>query len=70
MKKMQKEIQSYEKGKFALQSIVANIDTKVIEQGSIGGKVNFQWESFGFHSFHVLHNSIPFLPIPYLTCEH
>ncbi|KAL4583015.1 hypothetical protein LXL04_007579 [Taraxacum kok-saghyz] len=39
MKKMQKEIQSYEKGKFAQQSIVAKIDTKVVEQGSIGGQL-------------------------------
>lgn len=35
---MQKDIQNYEKGKFAQKSIVAQIDTKVIEQGSIGGK--------------------------------
>lgn len=37
-KKMQKEIERWEKGKFAQQSIVAKIDTKVVEQGSIGGK--------------------------------
>ncbi|KAI7751456.1 hypothetical protein M8C21_029609 [Ambrosia artemisiifolia] len=37
MKKMQKEIERWEKGKFAQQSIVAKIDTKVVEQGSIGG---------------------------------
>ncbi|XP_023734613.1 crossover junction endonuclease EME1B isoform X2 [Lactuca sativa] len=39
MKKMQKDIQNYEKGKFAQKSIVAQIDTKVIEQGSIGGQL-------------------------------
>ncbi|KAF5790663.1 putative ERCC4 domain-containing protein [Helianthus annuus] len=39
MKKMQKEIERWEKGKFAQQSIVAKIDTKVVEQGSIGGQL-------------------------------
>ncbi|XP_071732283.1 crossover junction endonuclease EME1 [Rutidosis leptorrhynchoides] len=38
-KKMQKEIERWEKGKFAQQSIVAKIDTKVVEQGSIGGQL-------------------------------
>lgn len=37
-KKLQKERQKWEKGKFALKSIVAEIDTKVVELGSIGGK--------------------------------
>ncbi|KAL4290220.1 hypothetical protein GQ457_14G002940 [Hibiscus cannabinus] len=36
-KKLQKERQKWEKGKFALKSIVAEIDTKVVELGSIGG---------------------------------
>ncbi|GMJ08661.1 essential meiotic endonuclease 1B [Hibiscus trionum] len=35
-KKLQKERQKWEKGKFALKSIVAEIDTKVVE-GSLGG---------------------------------
>ncbi|KAJ9561544.1 hypothetical protein OSB04_006704 [Centaurea solstitialis] len=39
MKKLQKEIQSWEKGKFAQQSITAQIDTKVVEQGSVGGQL-------------------------------
>nr|XP_043634276.1 crossover junction endonuclease EME1B [Erigeron canadensis]XP_043634277.1 crossover junction endonuclease EME1B [Erigeron canadensis] len=39
MKKMQKEIERWEKGKFAQQSIVAKIDTKVVEQGSVGGQL-------------------------------
>ncbi|KAI3669152.1 hypothetical protein L6452_40378 [Arctium lappa] len=39
MKKLQKEIQSWEKGKFAQQSIMAQIDTKVVEQGSVGGQL-------------------------------
>ncbi|GKE24014.1 crossover junction endonuclease EME1B-like protein [Tanacetum coccineum] len=38
-KKVQKEFERWEKGKFAQQSIVAKIDTKVIEQGSIGGQL-------------------------------
>ncbi|XP_052875598.1 crossover junction endonuclease EME1B-like isoform X2 [Gossypium arboreum] len=37
LKKLQKERQKWEKGKFALKSIVAEIDTKVVELGSIGG---------------------------------
>ncbi|XP_075653585.1 crossover junction endonuclease EME1B-like [Castanea sativa] len=37
LKKMQKEKQKWEKGKFALKSIVAEIDAKVVELGSIGG---------------------------------
>ncbi|XWS41436.1 hypothetical protein CRYUN_Cryun17cG0081800 [Craigia yunnanensis] len=36
-KKLQKERQKWEKGKFSLKSIVAEIDTKVVELGSIGG---------------------------------
>ncbi|KAF9594314.1 hypothetical protein IFM89_030093 [Coptis chinensis] len=35
-RKLQKEQQKSEKGKFALKSIVAEIDTKVVELGSIG----------------------------------
>ncbi|KAA8530964.1 hypothetical protein F0562_005669 [Nyssa sinensis] len=37
MKKLQKEKQKWEKGKFAVKSIVAEIDTKVVELGSVGG---------------------------------
>lgn len=39
LKKLHKEKQKWEKGKFALKSIVAEIDAKVVEMGSIGGKV-------------------------------
>ncbi|XP_050380928.1 crossover junction endonuclease EME1B-like isoform X2 [Argentina anserina] len=39
MKKLQKEKQRWEKGKFALKSIVAEIDSKVIESGSVGGSL-------------------------------
>lgn len=36
---MEKERQKWEKGKFALKSIVAEFDTKVVEQGSVGGEI-------------------------------
>lgn len=36
-KKLDKEKQKWEKGKFALKSIVAEIDAKVVENGSVGG---------------------------------
>ncbi|KAM0972181.1 hypothetical protein TB2_019563 [Malus domestica] len=39
MKKLEKEKQKWEKGKFALKSIVAEIDTKVLELGSVGGSL-------------------------------
>lgn len=41
LKKMEKEMQKWEKGKFALNSIVAEFDTRVIEHGSVGGKNYF-----------------------------
>lgn len=37
MKKIEKEMQRWEKGKVALKSIVAEIDCKVVELGSVGG---------------------------------
>ncbi|XP_016647845.1 PREDICTED: crossover junction endonuclease EME1B-like [Prunus mume] len=39
MKKIQKEEQKWEKGKFAVKSIVAEIDLKVVELGSVGGNL-------------------------------
>ncbi|PQQ19970.1 hypothetical protein Pyn_21895 [Prunus yedoensis var. nudiflora] len=39
MKKIQKEQQKWEKGKFAVKSIVAEIDIKVVELGSVGGNL-------------------------------
>lgn len=39
LKKIEKEKQKWEKGKFAIKSIVAEIDTKVVESGSIGGRL-------------------------------
>lgn len=38
LKKMQKEKKKWEKGKLASKSIVAEIDAKVVELGSVGGK--------------------------------
>ncbi|GLT44067.1 hypothetical protein SLA2020_179850 [Shorea laevis] len=37
LKKLQKEKHKWEKGKFALKSIVGEIDTRVVELGSVGG---------------------------------
>ncbi|RZC55242.1 hypothetical protein C5167_014094 [Papaver somniferum] len=39
LKKLQKEQQKWENGKFALKSIVAEIDAKVVEIGAIGGPI-------------------------------
>lgn len=38
LRKLEKEKKKWGKGKFALKSIVAEIDTKVVELGSVGGK--------------------------------
>lgn len=51
MKKVQKEKQKWEKGKFALKSIVAEIDTKVVEVGSIGGTDFLRLYSLSFIGF-------------------
>lgn len=40
MKKIQKEKQKWENGKLALKSIVAEIDAKVVELGSVGGEAS------------------------------
>ena len=39
LKKIEKEKQKWEKGKFAMKSIVAEIDAKVVESGSIGSRL-------------------------------
>lgn len=39
LKKIEKEKQKWEKGKFAMKYIVAEIDAKVVESGSIGGRL-------------------------------
>jgi hypothetical protein len=38
-KKIEKERKKWENGKFALQYIVAEIDVKVVESDSIGGRL-------------------------------
>lgn len=39
LKKMEKEKKKWENGKLALKYIVAEIDAKVIELGSVGGRI-------------------------------
>ena len=55
MKKYKKEMQMWEMGKYTLKSIVAEIEQKVVELGSIGGRIFgylcfFLSSSFGIHS--------------------
>ena len=38
LKKIEKEMQNWEKGKFVLNYIVAEFDSRLIEHGSVGGK--------------------------------
>ncbi|PIA41201.1 hypothetical protein AQUCO_02300182v1 [Aquilegia coerulea] len=56
-KKLQKEQQLWEKGKFALKSIVAEIDAKVVELGSIGGHLLSMFADKGL-SFRITSNPI------------
>ncbi|KAF5179871.1 Crossover junction endonuclease eme1b, partial [Thalictrum thalictroides] len=56
-KKLQKEQQMWEKGKFALKSIVAEIDAKVVELGSIGGHLLSMFADKGL-SFRITSNPI------------
>ncbi|XP_044469217.1 crossover junction endonuclease EME1B-like isoform X2 [Mangifera indica] len=48
MKKLEKEKLKWEKGKFAQKSIVAEIDTKVVELGSVGGHLLSRFAEKGF----------------------
>ncbi|KAK9110544.1 hypothetical protein Sjap_018604 [Stephania japonica] len=57
MKKLQKEQQKWEKGKFALKSIVAEIDAKVVELGSIGGHLLSRFAEKGLN-FRITSNPI------------
>ncbi|XP_068656890.1 crossover junction endonuclease EME1B [Aristolochia californica] len=57
MKKLQKEQEKWEKGKFALESIVAEIDTKVVEAGSVGGYLLTRFAEKGI-TFRVTTNPI------------
>ncbi|XP_070030773.1 crossover junction endonuclease EME1B-like isoform X2 [Nicotiana tabacum] len=57
IKKREKEKEKWEKGKFAHKSIVAHIDTKVVELGSIGGHLLSRLAEKGL-SFRVSSNPI------------
>ncbi|KAL3527908.1 hypothetical protein ACH5RR_012564 [Cinchona calisaya] len=57
LKKMQKEKQKWEKGKFAQKSIVAQIDSKIIEMGSIAGQLLTRFGEKGL-SYRVTSNPI------------
>ncbi|KAK8954708.1 Crossover junction endonuclease EME1B [Platanthera zijinensis] len=57
LKKLEKEKQKWEKGKLALKSIVAEIDAKVLESGSIGGHLLTRFAERGL-SYHITSNPI------------
>ncbi|CAI9109157.1 OLC1v1008923C3 [Oldenlandia corymbosa var. corymbosa] len=57
VRKLQKEKQKWEKGKFAQKSIVAHIDNKVVEMGSVGGHLLTRFGEKGL-SFRVASNPI------------
>ncbi|KAJ4966329.1 hypothetical protein NE237_018178 [Protea cynaroides] len=57
MKKLEHEQKKWEKGKFALKSIVAEIDAKVVELGSIGGHLLTRFSEKGL-TFRVTSNPI------------
>ncbi|XP_050205074.1 crossover junction endonuclease EME1B-like isoform X2 [Mercurialis annua] len=57
MKKLEKEKQKWEKGKLASKSIVAALDTKVVEQGSIGGHLLTRFSEKGL-TYRLTSNSI------------
>ncbi|WOL20313.1 crossover junction endonuclease EME1B [Canna indica] len=56
-KKLERERHKWEKGKFALKSIVAEIDAKVIENGSVGGHLLTRFAEKGL-AFRVTSNPI------------
>ncbi|KAF7840051.1 crossover junction endonuclease EME1B [Senna tora] len=57
LKKNEKEKQKWEKGKFALKSVVAEIDAKVVESGSIGGHLLTRFAEKGL-TYHITSNPI------------
>ncbi|XP_043697643.1 crossover junction endonuclease EME1B-like [Telopea speciosissima] len=57
LKKLEKEKQKWENGKFALKSIVAEIDAKVVELGSIGGHLLTRFSEKGL-TFRITSNPI------------
>ncbi|XP_020590637.1 crossover junction endonuclease EME1B [Phalaenopsis equestris] len=57
LKKLEKEKQKWEKGKLALKSIIAEIDAKFLENGSIGGHLLTRFAERGL-SYRVTSNPI------------
>ncbi|KAL2342965.1 hypothetical protein Fmac_004250 [Flemingia macrophylla] len=57
LKKIEKEKQKWEKGKLAIKSIVAEIDAKVVESGSIGGHLLSRFAEKGL-TYHITSNPI------------
>ncbi|XP_042421463.1 crossover junction endonuclease EME1B-like [Zingiber officinale] len=56
-KKLEKERQKWGKGKFALKSMMAEIDAKIIENGSVGGPLLMRFAEKGL-SFRITSNPI------------
>ncbi|KAL6523732.1 hypothetical protein OROGR_017335 [Orobanche gracilis] len=57
LKKSKKEMQKWEKGKYAVKSIVAEIDKRVVELGSIGGYLLTRFAEKGL-SYHITSNPV------------
>ncbi|XP_004503990.1 crossover junction endonuclease EME1B [Cicer arietinum] len=57
LKKIEKEKQKWEKGKLAIKYIVAEIDAKVVESGSIGGHLLTRFAEKGL-TYHITSNPI------------
>ncbi|PON47814.1 ERCC4 domain containing protein [Parasponia andersonii] len=57
LKKIEKERKKWENGKFALKSIVAEIDAKVIETGSVGGSLLTRFAEKGL-KYRIMSNPI------------
>ncbi|KAG8373283.1 hypothetical protein BUALT_Bualt11G0007800 [Buddleja alternifolia] len=57
MNKCKKEMQKWEKGKYALKSIVAEIDKRVVEMGSIGGHLLTRFAEKGL-SYRITSNPV------------
>ncbi|KAJ4745676.1 essential meiotic endonuclease 1B [Rhynchospora pubera] len=57
LKKLEKENKKWEKGKLALKSIVAEIDSKVVQGGKLGGYLLTMFAEQGF-SYRIMRNPI------------
>ncbi|KAJ4761238.1 essential meiotic endonuclease 1B [Rhynchospora pubera] len=57
LKKLEKENKKWEKGKLALKSIVAEIDSKVVQGGKLGGYLLTMFAEKGF-SYRIMRNPI------------